>query len=126
MLCAALDFAVVVCVPVMVVVTTCSPGVSPEVISTSVSLERPVVTGTRVGGRCVTRHGRGDKHAPRCTLLLAVARLTRVDSPGANRVRLTGRFAGKALPPGRYALQAVATASGLTSRRVSARFQILP
>jgi hypothetical protein len=83
------------------------------------------VTGVRAGRRCVAQHGRSANRTKHCVLLLAVTRFTHVDRAGVNGFRFAGRVAGKALVAGRYTLQASATDAGLTSRPVSARFQIL-
>ena len=48
------------------------------------------------------------------------------DQAGLNKLRFTGRLHGRTLKPGRYLLRVTAKRQGQKSRRLTARFTILP
>jgi hypothetical protein len=68
--------------------------------------------------RCTGPHGR-------CSKLKPLGSLTHKDTAGTNTVNFTGRVHNKALTPGHYVFQLVATGNGLTSTTVTAGFTIL-
>ena len=52
-------------------------------------------------------------------------RFSRVSAAGTNRLRFTGRVAGKALAPGTYRLVAVPTLAGRKGAAATVRFRIV-
>lgn len=82
--------------------------------------------GVRVGRRCLARRPASAKGTPRrCTRYVRVGKLVHSDIAGKNRVRITGRVAGKPLPVGSFRLAAVArNAAGLASRKRLVSFRI--
>lgn len=82
--------------------------------------------GRRVGGRCVKRSA-GDRGGRVCTRYVAVpGSVMRSRPAGADDFRFDGRFAGRALRPGRYRLVATPSADGRTGRPARARFRVVP
>lgn len=71
----------------------------------TVAIDR-LVAGRRSGKRCVAARRTGK----RCTLTRRVGKLTQPAKAGAGSLRLTGKLAGKPLPPGSY--RATLTPSG--------------
>jgi CSLREA domain-containing protein len=77
------------------------------------------------GGRCV-KPTKVNRQARKCTRLVALpGSFTRASRAGTNRVRFTGRLAGRKLKPGRYQLVATPRAHGKTGRAASASFRII-
>jgi hypothetical protein len=75
------------------------------------------LAGVRKGKRCVAPPAHPRRHAPkpkRCTRT--------IETP--TTIVFDGRVRGRALAPGSYRLQAVATIDGLASKAVTARFTI--
>lgn len=74
--------------------------------------------GRRVGGTCRA----GAKRGPRCTLAVRRGTVSLRGTAGLNRIRLSGRVGGRALPAGRY--RVTVAAAGGASRTVGLR--VLP
>jgi uncharacterized delta-60 repeat protein len=77
-----------------------------QAATVSIAIRRSL-PGRRVGRRCRAA-GHHLRHKPRCTRTVTVKTLIRSSHAGRNQLAFSGRFNGKALPPGRY--QAVFTA----------------
>jgi hypothetical protein len=75
-------------------------------------------------GKCV-RRTRHHRHGRRCTLFVKVGGFSRGSSAGANRFHFTGRVRRHKLRPGRYRLDATATAAA-KRRTVRHGFRIVP
>lgn len=85
---------------------------------------RRVVAGRRSGGRCAPLIP-ANRSSRLCTRLVTVrGTFARQSVAGANRVRISGRVRGRALPPGSYRLRASAAADGLAGVPVSVPFRI--
>jgi hypothetical protein len=82
-------------------------------------------TGRRSGKRCVAHRGPLPAGARRCSLLVRLGRFRHVDSPGLNRLRFSGRIAGRSLPAHSYTLIATASNTRGKSGRLTARFEIV-
>jgi len=84
-----------------------------------------LLSGRRSGRSCVAP-AKGKRGAKRCTRVVAVKGSFAVaGKAGANKLRITGRLAGKRLPRGSYRLTAVATdAAKNTAAPVTAKFTI--
>lgn len=79
--------------------------------------------GLRSGGRCV-RAGHGVT-GPACTLYVAVGGFRHADVAGANRLRFSGRLAGRRLTPGVYELRVTPRIAGHTGATLTASFRIV-
>jgi hypothetical protein len=85
-----------------------------------------VVTGRRVGGRCVTATSKAKRRGATCTRTVAVGTLKRSAIAGENAVRLTGRIGRRTLTPGRYRVTVRATgADGRTAAPKSLTFTVV-
>jgi hypothetical protein len=82
--------------------------------------------GEHKGGMCLRPAGLAPV-APglRCTRWVPIGRFARANRVGSNSFLFTG-LAGKPLAPGRYTLEAVPSAGGLTGASASAQFTITP
>ncbi len=89
-----------------------------EAATVRIAIERPA-KGRRSKGKC-RKPSRRLRRAKRCTRWAKVRTLTRRNRPaGANRIKFTGRFRGKALKPGRY--RASITATNAAKRKSKVR-----
>jgi alpha-tubulin suppressor-like RCC1 family protein len=82
-----------------------------------------------IGGRKVARHctaqTKKNRHKPKCSRTVTAGTLTFTAHPGVNKIPFKGRFsASKKLPPGRYTLVIIATASGKSSAPRNLTFTI--
>ncbi len=93
--------------------------------SVSFLVSRPT-RGERRGRRCVARAARHRARRGRsCTINVRVGSFTHRDPAGAVNLHFTGRVAARALPPGSYLVQAIATTgAGLRGSALSVRFSI--
>jgi len=82
-----------------------------------------IVSGRRVGGRCV-KATKNNRRKPRCSRALAAGTLRISGKAGANSVAFSGKISGRALKPGSYRLLVTALADGKTSPARSLRFTI--
>ena len=93
-----------------------------EPAAVAFSVER-VLVGHRRGKRCLAGPGQGQR-CPRFRKVRGGVAAT--GAAGLNRVRFNGRLRGRALPPGRYRLVAIATdAAGNASQPARRPFRIL-
>jgi hypothetical protein len=74
-------------------------------------------------GTCVKRSKR-HRHGRRCARFVKVGSFSRVAAAGPNKFHFTGRVRRHKLRPGRYRLDATATAAG-KSRTLKKRFRIV-
>ncbi|HEY3759315.1 MAG TPA: choice-of-anchor D domain-containing protein [Solirubrobacteraceae bacterium] len=96
--------------------------------TTTFTVQRPlrgVVTGSGKSKSCGKAPRHLKKGAKHCTYYKALGSFTHSDSAGANRLRFTGRLAGRALKPGAYRLVATAHGAGGTSSAETAGFKIV-
>jgi PKD repeat protein len=82
-----------------------------------------LVTGRRVGGRCV-KATKANRRKPRCDRAQAAGTLRVTGKAGNNVVAFSGKISGRALKPGRYRLVVTAVADGKTSSAKSIQFTI--
>ena len=82
-----------------------------------------LVSGRRVGGRCV-KATKTNRRKPRCDRSLAAGTLNVAGKAGANTVAFSGKLRGRALAPGSYRLLVTAQADGKTSAAAAIRFTI--
>jgi hypothetical protein len=95
-----------------------------EKASVSFVVER-AVKGRRVGGRCVTATVARRRTAACTRYVVLGGRFTHAGRQGVNRLRFSGRIAGRRLSAGRYRLRARATdPAGNTSALKRSRFRI--
>ena len=73
-----------------------------------------LVTGRRVGGRCV-KVTKANKSKSRCDRAQGAGTLNVTGKAGANTVAFSGKISGRALKPGRYRVLVTALADGKTS-----------
>jgi hypothetical protein len=82
-----------------------------------------LVTGRRVGGRCV-KATRANRRKPRCSRALTAGTLRVTGKAGANTVAFSGKISGRTLKPGNYGVLVTALADGKTSAARTLRFTI--
>jgi hypothetical protein len=82
-----------------------------------------LVTGRRVGGRCV-KATKTNRSKARCERAQAAGTLNVTGKAEANTVAFSGKISGRALKPGRYRMLVTALADGKTSPARSIRFTI--
>ena len=87
------------------------------------TVARPVAGRRGRGGRCVAPT-RTNRRARRCTRLARVGRFTVSGHAGQNRLRFTGRVAGRALKRAAYRLTATPVAAGRSGRGATVAFRI--
>jgi len=84
-----------------------------------------VLSGVKVGGRCVAPPRHGHAHDRKCTRLKRIGAFTHADVAGRNRFEFTGRVSGRRLRPGRYQLAGTPRADGLTGKTAVQGFRVV-